>query len=347
MSYNLELLDEYDQHRHVSCYYDDQTNTRCVISFHRGGIINPCFGATRFWDYKNFDEAINDSLRLSRMMSYKNALAGTKYGGAKAVIISGKKSKKVKDQIFQNYAEYINNLNGTFITGADVGVSRDDVVLLKRASKFFVGIAHDPVEYTVKGLYFALQTTSKEIFGTEDLAGKTFAIQGLGKTGGQLIDLIYDDAAEIYVSDIDPKALAKYSKRKKIKVVDVDSIHAQKVDFFCPCALFGVLNEKSIKDLKCKMIVGCANNQLSSSSIGVKIHQMGILYAPDYLINAGGLISVVDEYEHPNASPARVMKRVEGIKQRLKKVIDLSTSKNIATSIVADQMAEDIITTYR
>lgn len=342
--YQIEKLAEFDNHDFVSFIHNGATGLNGFIAIHRGSPSRPSFGATRLWHYESENEAMNDALRLSRMMSYKAALAGLNYGGAKAVLFQiGKYSSQQKRILLKSYAEKVNYMDGRFITGTDVGLNQNDIKDMARVSRYFVGLKVDPTKYTAMGLYHSIKTCLEEIYGSQDIRGRTFSIQGLGKIGFELLRLLYHDGGKITVAEIDAKRL-QMARRKfpNIHVVAPHLIHAQKVDVFSPCALSHSLKFKTISKLRCAIVAGGANNQLEHENVGELLNKLGILYAPDYVVNAGGLISVVDEYEHKNFSANRVEKRVALISKNLKKILTNSRAQKKATNIIANEMAQNI-----
>lgn len=346
--FNFESLEDFDNHKLIIFVREAKINLKGFIAIHRGGSSRPAFGATRIWNYSNELAALKDALQLSKIMSYKSALANLNYGGAKAVLIhSDKISKTRKNLLLKEYVHRVNYLNGHFITGADVGVNEDDVKMMSSESPYIVGVKSDPVKYTALGVYYSIQSCLKEIFGSESLSARTFAIQGLGKTGMSLLKLIYADSKKIFVTDIDFIKI-KRAKRHfpKIKVVNFSQIDKQAADVFMPCALSNVLNLENISNLRFKIIAGSANVQLQNTQIGELLYKKEILYAPDYVVNAGGLIAVVDEFEHHNFNEERVMRRVKNIKNTLEIIILKSKKKHKATNLVADEMAEKIFNKF-
>ncbi len=341
-SLNYDKLPEFDNHRLIHTIYDQKTGLKGFIAIHRGGFEKPAFGATRIWAYKSESDAIKDALELSRVMTYKSAMAGLYYGGAKAVLIDPKISSN-RTQLLKAYMRYINYLNGHFITGADVGVNHKDIEIMAAYSKYIVGIRSDPVKYTVLGVYYAIGVCLKEIFGSDSIEGKTFAIQGLGKTGEGLLDLLYSKAGKIYVTDINRKRIKDIKTRyPAVEVVKLDEIYRQKVDVFSPCALSYAINYDTVTDLQCPIITGSANSQLENVHIGDLLYKLGILYAPDYIVNAGGLITVVDEYENGKNTKEKIISRVQKIKQTLRTVITRSKKEKRGTHRIANELAEKI-----
>lgn len=346
MGANIDLIDKnnyFDNHRLVTFFHDSGTGLNGFVSIHRGSTLTPAFGATRIWNYKSYEEALIDSLRLSKAMSRKAAMAGLNCGGAKAVIISGNKIRDRKN-FLKSYAEKVNLLGGHFVTGADVGISREDVIALRRFSPYFVGVNVDPVRFTGLGLFYSIQVCLKEVFGSENLEGRSFAIQGVGKIGSELLKYIYPYTHDICITDIDKSALkSTLVKYPDIKIVDANEILKQKVDVFSPCALSSCLNKKTIKSLKCSIVVGGANNQLEDETISDKLNEMGILYAPDYVVNSGGLISVYAEYENHGADNDYIEKKVKGIKPTVKKILEVSKKCKRSTLVVSNKIAQERI----
>ena len=333
----------FDDHQIVSYIFDKKTGLSGYISIHRGNGKTPAFGATRIWNYESDEYALIDSLRLSKLMSYKAAMAGLHCGGAKATIIFPKDGIADRKEFFKSYAKKVNYFSGRFITGADVGVGADDVKIMRRHSKYIVGVLADPVRFTGLGIYLAMQACLKEVFGSENILGKSVAIQGVGKVGQSVLKLIYPCTKNIFITDIDSDTLKQVTtKYPLVKVVSPLEIQKQKVDIYSPCALSNCLNKKTAKELRCKIIAGGANNQLENDDIAENIHKQGILYAPDYVANAGGLISVYDEYEYGNYRIKRVEERVSVVKNNMIKIIKQSKKSGNNPSVVANNFADEI-----
>ncbi len=342
---SLSELEEFDNHKLVTFVFDKESGLQGFIAIHRGNGKHPSFGATRLWDYNSEESALRDALRLSRTMSYKAAIAGLKYGGAKAALL--KNGHINRDKLLKSYAERVNFLSGHFVTGTDVGISDTDVKKMRRRSKFFVGVKTNPARYTGLGVYFALQACLKERFGDETMLDKSIAIQGLGKTGSELLKLVYQESSKIYVTDLNKDTLRNIKKLfPKVIIVSPDKIHFLKADVFSPCALYHTINKANVEELQFKIICGSANNQLESDSLADELYRMKILYAPDFVVNAGGLISVVDEYEYGNFRVKRVVKRVEVIKTNIKKIIRKSKRTGRSTDKIARELAEKTFQSY-
>ncbi|MDP2926608.1 MAG: Glu/Leu/Phe/Val dehydrogenase dimerization domain-containing protein [bacterium] len=341
----VEKLKEFDDHKCVIPLLDAKSGLRGFIAIHRSHLQNPSFGATRFWPYNTEIEALQDALKLSRAMSYKAALAGLKHGGAKGIIWAQKHQEK--NQVLEAYLQRVNLLGGNFITGADIGISPENLLLMRRKSPYIVGLKADAPKFTALGLYYSLQVCLKEVFGTEDLKERTFAIQGLGKIGTSLLEMIYRQSRQIWVADVDQKRVALLKKQfPRIKAVAPNEIYLQKADVFSPCALAGVLNNKTIPRLRCQIVVGGANNQLADPRAGEQLRKQEILYSPDYVVNAGGLISVVDEFENKKYSSRRIAAKVFKIRQKLKEIINESKKRREATNLIADEMAQKVVESF-
>ena len=339
----IENLLDFDDHKMVSFVFDRESGLTGFISFHRGGLQDPCFGATRICNYPSSKDALKDSLKLSRTMSFKSALAGLKYGGAKAVIIANNIKPVSRNLLLQKYAQKVNYFQGKFITGADVGTNIDDVLIMKKYSPYIVGLKVDPVAYTVLGLSFGIDVCLQEIFGTVDYPSRTFAIQGLGKVGLGILNIIANKTHKIFVADVNEKRI-KEAKLKfpEIQIVPPKEIFKKNVDVLVPCALSNCININNINNFRCKIIAGGANCQLENKHIGELLYKLGVLYAPDYVVNAGGIISVVYEYENRKISHDKIVENVSKIKQTLSAIINRSKKENKPTNIVADEMAQKI-----
>lgn len=339
---NYRSYAEFDNHFLVQPISAPGVGLEGYICIHKKRTVHPSLGATRLWKYDTKEEALRDALRLSRLMSFKSALAGLPYGGAKAALImppGGLNGNRV--DFFKAYAEEVNKLNGKFVTGTDVGVADQDLSIMRQVTQNVIGESIDSGYYTAWGIYYCLEVLFSALYGSAAFSGRSFAIQGLGKTGMSLLKLLADNGARIiYVADIN-QAVVKEAEEKYpfIKPVKHDEIHKQAVDVYCPCALGGALNLTTVNELHCKSIVGSANNQLADPQIGLMLYRKKIIYAPDYLVNAGGIISVVDEYEYKKDS------NIDRIKQKIKKIPVMFSQilqKSIAEDRPPHQIADEI-----
>lgn len=337
-------LPEYDKHHLVTFLHDETVGMEAFVAIHRKSNNVPSFGATRFWKYATDTDALKDALRLSRLMSYKAALAGLPCGGAKGVILD--KGGGIHEDILRSYAHNINMLKDSFVTGTDVGIRQEDLALMKKSTSNIIGFNDNTTEFTVLGISHAIRCALREVFSDDSVSGKTFAIQGLGKIGGALLAELAPEAERIYVADPDDAALGKVKGYKNITVVAPEEIHKQKVDVFCPCAMGSAVHTRNVAELSCAIVAGGANNQLENDEVGDILHKMNILYAPDYVVNAGGLIAVYDEYEHPEYDHDRVKSKVVMIEERLQNIIAESRMEKRPTNRIANDLAENTFNAY-
>ena len=278
-------------------------------------------------------------------MTYKCALAGVPYGGGKTVIIANANYPKT-DKLLVTYAARVNLLNGQYYTGEDMGIDKRDINILVKHSKFIIGrrnLAGDLGPWAALGVFSAMKTALKEIFGSEKMQGRTFAIKGLGKVGFELAILISKENGRLVGADINQRT-AKAARKKfpKMRIVNPEEIHKEKVDVYVPCAMGGEFSSQTTRELHCAIICGGANNQLASKSIGEIIHRKGILYIPDYLANAGGLINVVGELRKGGYDREWVKRKTKAIGTTARQIIELSKRQNKPTSEVTDHLAENI-----
>ena len=348
-SLEIEKLPEFDNHKFVTFLSDKKSGLRAFVAVHNDN-LGPATGGTRMWVYPSETDALRDALALSRAMTYKCALAGVPYGGSKGVII-GDPHRDKTPQLLIAYAEAFNSLNGV-TTGTDVGLTDEDVTLMRQHSKFILGAPNGDKLSTsamaTLGVFSGIEGCLESLYDSADMTGKKFAIKGLGKTGMELLKLLYERGAHVIAAEIDKEKI-EYAKEHYPRLILVSPavIHKQKVDGYCPCALRGDLNPKSVKELNCQFIIGTENNQLTAGEIGDWLHKSGILYIPDYVANAGGLIAVVDELEKSGYSKERVLKRVKGIKETVKKIILDAKNEHQATNRIADRLAKEIFTKKR
>lgn len=340
----FKALEEFD-YEELHFVQDRTSGLKAIIAIH-DTTLGPALGGTRMWTYASEEEAILDCLRLARGMTYKNAAAGLNLGGGKAVLI-GDPQKDKSEEIFRAYGRYIQGLNGRYITAEDVGTTVEDMDIIYEETDFVTGVSPaygssgNPSPVTAYGVYRGMKASVKEYFGDDSLEGKTVAIQGFGNVAQHLAEYLVKEGARLIVTDIhkDPvkKAVEKYGAR----AVDPEEIYSVECDIFAPCALGGILNDETIPKLKAKVIAGSANNQLKENRHGDMLYELGIVYAPDYVINAGGVINVADELLGYNRE--RAMKKVEQIYHNLEKVFAISKRDKIPTYLAADRMAEERI----
>ncbi len=341
---DIAHLTEFDNHELVSLMVDEITGLYGFIAIHNIN-LGPAVGGTRYWNYSSEHEALKDVLRLSRAMTYKCALAGVPYGGGKAVIIGNQKTVK-DDKFLKAYGGKINLLRGGFFTGEDVGINQTDVDKIANYSPYIIGhkrLAGDPSPWAALGVFNALLASVKEVFGSNDLRNRTIAIKGLGKVGFHLAQLIAEQGGVITAADINPEAARAAAKKiKGLKIVDPKEIYRQKVDVYSPNALGAEISEHTMNGLRCHIICGGANNQLQSDAYGGVLQRLGILYIPDYIANAGGLINVIDELDKKGYSKERVKRKVLEIRKTVSRIIELSKEKKKPTNQIADELGRQI-----
>jgi leucine dehydrogenase len=334
----FKLIEEHE-HEQVVFWYDAAANYRGIIAIHNS-TLGPALGGTRFWSYATDDEAIIDALRLSRGMTYKNAVAGLNLGGGKSVIIGDNRTKD-REAIFRAHGRLVESLGGRYITAEDVGTSTSDMDIVQRETNHVAGLAGksgDPSPVTAHGVFRAIQASAKERWGSDDLHGKTVAIQGCGSVGRYLAKELHDAGANLIVSDIDPERTKRVATETGAKVVAPDEIYGVKADIFAPCALGGIINDDTLPQLKVEIVAGGANNQLLEERHGDKIEQQGILYTPDYVANAGGVINVYGEVAGWDAQ--RALKKADEIYDTVLGVFEIAKAENIPSYEAADRLAE-------
>ncbi|WP_339228070.1 Glu/Leu/Phe/Val dehydrogenase [Oceanobacillus sp. FSL K6-2867] len=341
-------LEEFDYEQLVFCQ-DKNSGLKAIIAIH-DTTLGPALGGTRMWKYNTEEEAIEDALRLARGMTYKNAAAGLDLGGGKTVIIGDSKTDK-NPEMFRAFGRYIQGMNGRYITAEDVGTTVQDMDLIHLETDFvtgtssYSGASGNPSPVTAYGVYKGIKASAKEAFGHESLEGKTIAVQGIGNVAYALCEYLHKDGAQLVVTDINKDAVNRAVEAFGAKSVDPNDIYDVECDIYTPCALGATINDDTISRIKAKVIAGSANNQLKSTEHGDLIHEKGIVYAPDYVINAGGVINVADELMGYNAE--RAMKKVETIYDNLERVFEISKRDNIPTYLAADRMAEERIESFR
>ncbi|MFC1598113.1 Glu/Leu/Phe/Val dehydrogenase [Patescibacteria group bacterium] len=337
-------MPEYNNHEGIIYFEDKDSGLRGFFVIHNTN-CGPAVGGTRMYPYASDTEALADALRLSEAMTYKCALAGVPYGGGKAVII-GDPEKDKSEALLRAYARKVNELKGSFFTGEDVGLSEDDVQVMLTESKYFIGNsakAGDPSPYAALSAFYSMQTAAGEVFGNEDLSGRSVAIKGVGKVGGELSRLLTEAGAKVYIADINDEALMRTKKiAPDAVIVDSDEISKMKVDIYAPCALGNEFTNDNVDAVNAKIICGGANNQLSTPEIGDILDKRSVLYVVDYIANSGGLINVVDELEDGGYNKKRVLERTGSVRDIVKKVIQRAKEQQTSTSQVSDAIAREI-----
>jgi leucine dehydrogenase len=334
-----------DGYEQVVFFSDDQSGLRAIVAIHSTA-LGPALGGTRFYPYPNEDEALVDVLRLAKGMTYKAAAAGLDLGGGKAVIIGDPRRNKT-EELLRAYGRFVETLGGRYITAEDVGTALEDMDTVRRESRWVTGCSHtyggsgDPSPVTAYGVLQGMKACVLEVFGNADLKDRTVALQGVGKVGYALCGYLVEAGAKVTVAEADVDNLARVVSEFDVETAPPEKIHALEVDIFAPCALGAVINDDTITDLGARIVAGSANNQLEREEHGEKLKGLGILYAPDFVVNAGGLINVEDELRGYDRT--RAMKRVEGIYKQLQHIFTMSRQRNISTEQAAMEYAEDRI----
>lgn len=336
--------EDYEQ---VIFNHDRASGLRSIIAIHSTA-LGPALGGTRFYPYDSEEEALVDVLRLSRGMTYKAAAAGLDLGGGKAVII-GDPHRGKSEELFRTYGRFVETLGGRYITAEDVGTRREDMDLVSRETRWVTGVSEvyggsgDPSPVTAYGVVQGLKAVAMELWKTADLKDRRFAVQGVGKVGYHVVKLLTEAGVEVVISDVDVDNLGKAVNDFGVDTVDEEKIHALDCDVYVPCALGGVLNDETIGELRCRAVAGAANNQLLRKEHAKLIEDAGVLYAPDFIINAGGLINVADELR--GYDKRRALAQVDGIFKTLRKVFQMAKLEKITTTAAADRLAEERIRT--
>lgn len=334
---------EKNDHEQVVFCSNKEAGLKAIIAIH-DTTLGPALGGTRMWNYTDDEAALKDALRLSRGMTYKAAVSGLNLGGGKAVIIGDSASQK-NELLFRTFGKFVEGLAGRYITAEDVGTTVKDMEYVRMETKYATGISKslggsgDPSPVTAYGVFVGMKACAKIKWGSDSLKGKKIAVQGAGNVARYLCEHLYNDGAEIYVTDINEEKIKKVLETVKAQVVKPDEIYDVKMDIFSPNALGAIINDDTLKRLKAEIIAGGANNQLEDENVhGPLLIQKGIMYAPDYAINAGGLINVANELEGYRQD--RALKQAEGIYDIISHILEISTKENIPTYEASNKIAE-------
>lgn len=338
----FELMQQMGHEQVVFCH-DPHSGLNAIIAIHNT-TLGSALGGTRLWNYNSHNDAVVDALRLSRGMTYKAAISGLNLGGGKAVIIADPAMKS--EALWRRYGKFVDSLNGKYITAEDVNTSARDMEYIALETEHVTGVPEymggsgDPSPFTAYGVFVGMKASAKKVWGNDSLAGKRVLVQGVGHVGQYLVGHLIEAGAKVMISDINETRIAEtVEKFRSVEVVDGKTIFDQEMDIYAPCALGATVNDESIAKMKCPIIAGAANNQLADENVhGPALIKKGILYAPDFLINAGGLINVAAELEGYNRE--RVMGNVEKIYERTLDIYALSEKENIHTQAAAIRIAE-------
>ena len=334
-------LADFDDHEQVVFCSDKASGLKAIIAVHSTK-LGAAVGGCRMWDYASDEEALVDVLRLSKGMTYKNALAGLSMGGGKSVIIGDAKALK-SDELFKAFGNALNGLNGRYYSAEDVNITTGDIAIANSVTPYVTGTegkSGNPAPFTALGTFLGIKASVKHKFKRDDLTDLTVSVQGLGSVGFYLCEHLHKAGAKLIVTDINQAALDKAATEFGAKVVGLDEIYDQEADIYAPCALGATINQNTIDRIKAKIIAGCANNQLATPEFDQALVERGILYAPDYVINAGGIINVSFENDY---CADKSTKKVEEIYNTLMDIFEKADVSNQPTGIIADEMAREII----
>lgn len=334
-------LPSFDNHEHVAFFSDEESGLKSIVAIH-DTTLGPAVGGCRMWNYASDEEAITDVLRLSQGMTYKNAVAGLAMGGGKSVIIGDAKKDKTPE-LFRAFGRSIHSLGGRYYSAEDVGINTADIMIAHQETPYMAGLegkSGDPSPFTALGTYLGIKAAVKHRLNKDSVRGLRVAIQGLGHVGYHLCRHLHDAGAKLIVTDLNQDALARVAHEFDATIVGLDEIYHQDVDIYAPCALGATINDQTINVIKASIVAGCANNQLAESRHGELLRDRGILYAPDYVINAGGIINV--SFDN-NYDKAKSTAKVERIYDTLLSIFQQADSQSCQTSIIADELARNII----
>ncbi len=321
---------------------EPKSGLKAIIAIH-DTTLGPSLGGTRIHPYASFEDALQDVLRLSKGMTYKSAVALAGFGGAKSVILADPKKEKTAELLLA-FGAAVEKLDGRYICAEDAGCSVEDVKIIRHVTKHVVGLPNskssgDPSIFTSWGVFRGIQTTAKKLFGTDSLEGKKIAIQGLGSVGSKLAELLFWAGAELILSDLDAAKTKRLAAKYNAADVFHDQILKMECDILVPCALGGIINERTIPFMQCKAIAGAANNQLLRDSHANDLRTRGILYAPDFVINAGGLLNVATELEEEGYNPILARSKCSGIYETLQAIFDIAEKNSQSTHAAALELA--------
>lgn len=322
---------------------DPARGLHCFIAIHNT-ILGPALGGTRIYPYANPENALHDVLRLSKAMTYKSAIAEDGLGGGKSVIIADSHKEKTPE-LLHAFAEVLDSLKGQYIAAEDVGSTLADMATIRQKTPYVASLpgdrsSGDPSRFTAWGVFKGIQAVCKKLWHTKSLQGRTIAIEGLGSVGSKLAAILFWEGANLIVTDLNPQITHACAHDYSAKVVGIEEIFSVPCDIFAPCALGGIINKNTLALLKCAAIAGCANNQLDDDQTGWKLMENGILYAPDYIINSGGIINAAAEFEPGGYNPIVARNKTNHIYDHLMKIFHRAETENKPTNEVANALAE-------
>ncbi len=341
----MNAMEEMVKYRHEKVLFvnNEKAGLKAIIAVHNTN-LGPAIGGCRLFPYASYDDALFDVLRLSRGMSHKNAVAGLPHGGGKGVIIADPSQKT--EAMFEAFGEAVNNLGGDYITAEDVNTDCDDALIMLRKTKHICGLpmnSGDPSPFTARGVWQGIRATAKVALGRDDLEGLTIAVQGLGKVGYDLCRHLHNSGAKLIIANRSNKAMADKAKEEfGATIVGTDEIYAQECDIFSPNAMGAILNPTTIPQLKCKAVAGGANNQILDDASGEALKARGIFYAPDFVINGGGVINAAAEVDGPYNKDA-VLAKVDNIYNTIEHILSESKTTGEPEGVIATRYAESLI----
>ncbi|QBD82698.1 Glu/Leu/Phe/Val dehydrogenase [Ktedonosporobacter rubrisoli] len=349
-SLTFKLMEQYDYENLFFCQ-EKSVGLKAIIAIH-DTTLGPAAGGTRMWPYATEEDAVGDALRLARAMTYKCAAAGMNFGGGKCVVIADPKRDKT-EALLRTLGRFINRLGGLFVTGVDVGTTVRDMEIMRMESPYIVTVSEalggpgDTAQTTALGVVQGIRACLKAIYGSPELQGRSVAVQGVGGVGKDVVERLVKAGAIVTIADVDQEKVASVAAAHGVRVVPPDEIAQQAVDVYCPCALGAVLNDRSIPELHCKIVCGSANNQLAEERHGDMLEQHGILYAPDYVVNAGGVLAGIDSFNPGGFKRLRAEETIARIYETVEKLIALARAQHIPTYRAADVLAEERIAMVR
>jgi leucine dehydrogenase len=341
-------VDDYEQ---VVFCHDRATGLKAIVAVHSTA-LGPALGGTRLYPYAGEDEALEDVLRLAKGMTYKAAAAGLDLGGGKAVILGDPATDK-SEALLRVYGRYVDSLGGRYVTAEDVGTTQSDMDTIRRETRFVTGVSQelggsgDPSAATAYGVLWAMKAVSRRLWGRTSLEGLHVAVSGVGKVGTHLVRHLVEERAQVTVADVDPDAVERVVDDYDVEAVGAEKIHALDTDIFSPCAMGGALDATTIPELRCAAVVGSANNQLATPEGDELLHRLGVLYVPDYVANAGGVINIAGELSHRGYHPGRAYEQVRRIYDTVTAVLDTAEAQGVPPGAAADRLAEGRITRLR
>jgi leucine dehydrogenase len=340
----------FDDHEQVVFCNDKDTGLKAIIGIHNT-VLGPALGGTRMWQYNNEWEALNDALRLSRGMTFKSAITGLNLGGGKAVIIGDAKTQKTPE-LMRRFGEFVHSLSGKYITAEDVGMATEDMDAVREVTPYVTGIseskggAGNPSPITAYGVFMGMKAAAQFEYGSDVLEDKSVFVQGIGNVGEALVEHLVNEGARVTISDISQERLEEVSAKYGAKIYNGNDIYKEAMDIYAPCALGATINDDTINKIQAKIIAGAANNQLANEDRhGALLQDRGIVYAPDFLINAGGIINVYAELE--NYGRQEIMRKTENIYNTTLEILNNARANGVTTNVAALNIAKERIATRK